>query len=187
MHYADSEQCPRTFEDYCARVLQDGELPLDAAKRILREHNIVGRSKMRAWEIRRGAEELDPVASLQARSDGAKLYRWIVAHGLELSYAELAELESMVGVKVVSDGTSRGTYSSYEDVKKVYAIGAAHTEQTVSTSIRLPYDTERDKIAADEIIKTLDDVFVIDSICKYQGRYGGRLISADVLMPLPLR
>lgn len=184
MHYADSECCPSTFEAYRARVIQNTDLPIDAAKRILREHDVAGRSKMRSWEIRSKAEEIDPSASLEARSDGARLYRWLVAHGLELTYGELAEIEAEAGVEIVDDETSRGTYGSYDDVERVYAIGVAHRTQMISTAIRLPYETERDTIAADEIIRALDDVFGISCATTFSGKYGGRFIAADVLVPL---
>ena len=183
MHYSDSEYCPGTCEAYRERVIADTDLPLDAAKRILRDHGVKGRSKMKAYEARTTAEEVDPEACRAARAEEARLYRWLVAHGLELSYGELAEIEAEAGVEIITGEANRGTYAGYADVEKVYAAAEAHRARVISTSIRLPFDTGRDKAAADEIIKALRDVFDISNTATYSGKYGGRFISADVLVP----
>ncbi len=184
MHYSDSEYCPGTFEAYRGRVIADTDLPLDAAKRILREHGVAGRSKMKAYEARAAAEEVDPDACRAARAEEAKLYRWLVAHGLELTYGELAEIEDEAGVEIITGEANRGTYGRYEDVEKVYATAEAHRAQVISTGIRLPYETERDVVAANEIIKALADLFDISNTTAYSGKYGGRSLSADVLVPI---
>ena len=184
MHYSDSEQCPRTFEAYRERVITDTDLPLDAAKRILREHGVAGRSKMKAYEARTAAEEIDPDACRAARAEEAKLYRWLVAHGLELTYGELTDIEAEAGVEIITGEANRGTYASYDDVEKVYTVAEAYRGQVISTSISLPLDTERDEVAADEIIKALGDVFDISNTTTYSGRHGGRFLSADVLVPI---
>ncbi|MFR3275902.1 MAG: hypothetical protein ACLTOP_09340 [Collinsella phocaeensis] len=184
VHYSDSEFCPANFEAYRKRVIGETELSLDAAKRILRNHGVKGRSKMDAYEARATAEEVDPKACRASRAEAARLYRWLVAHGLELTYGELAKIEAEAGVEVVPGEANRGTYASYEDVEKVYTAGEAHRGQVISTSIRLPLDTERDEVAADKIIKALGDVFDIPNTTTYSGKYGGRFLSADVLVPI---
>lgn len=184
MHYSDSEYCPGTFEAYRELVIADTDLPLEAAKRILREHGVKGRSKMKAYEARATVEEVDPDACRAARAEEARLYRWLVAHGLELTYGELADIEAEAGVEIVTGEANRGTYASYEDVEKVYAAAEAHRGHVISTGIRLPYETDRDIAAADEIIKALGDVFDISNTTTYSGKYGGRFLSADVLVPI---
>ena len=184
MHYSDSEYCPATFETYRERVVRDADLSLVAAKRILREHGVKGRSKLRAYEARVLAEEIDADACRVARASDARLYRWLVAHGLELSYGELAEIEAGAGVEVVADETNRGTYACYADVERVYAAAKKHKQHVVSTGIRLPYETESDIAAADEIIRVLRDAFAMSDAHSFLGKYGDRFISADVLVPI---
>lgn len=184
MHYSDSEYCPGTFEAYREHVIADTALSIDGAKRILRDHDVKGRSKMKAYEARAAAEEVDPEACHAARASDARLYRWLVAHGLELTYGELAEVESEAGVKIIAGEANRGTYGSFEDVERVYAAAEAHRAQVISTGIRLPYETERDVAAADEIIKALGDLFDMSNITAYSGKYGGRFLSVDVLVPI---
>lgn len=184
MHYSDSNCCPASFKAYCERVIGDTALSLDAAKRILREHEVAGRSKMKAYEARTAAEEIDPDACRAARAEEAKLYRWLVAHGLELTYGELVEIEDEAGVEIITGEANRGTYNSYEDVEKVYVAAEAHRAQVISTGIRLPYETERDVAAADGIIKALRDVFDISNTATYSGKYGGRYLSVDVLVSI---
>ena len=86
-------------------------------------------------------------------------------------------------MEIITGEANRGTYAGYADVEKVYAAAEAHRARVISTSIRLPFDTGRDKAAADEIIKALRDVFDISNTATYSGKYGGRFISADVLVP----
>lgn len=100
----------------------------DEARKILAAHKVAGRSKLDADAARRMAHEQWPDDVRAAREAKAVRYRWLVAHGIGVSYTELAEIERRAGVEPLPSPGSRGAYASAEDVAKVYAVGAACRE-----------------------------------------------------------
>lgn len=127
MKYADSDKMPKTFEAYRDRALAESRVTADQAQAILRAHGVAGRSKLSAGAARDKAREIDADAYDALILENARLYRWVVAHGLEVSYEELEEIECDAGVSIVTgDGTKCGSYTTLEDVERVFAAAPRH-------------------------------------------------------------
>lgn len=120
MHYKDSEDCPRTYEEYERKAVTGSFVPLYEFKDVLRKNKVKGRSKLDSSEVETKAREVDPQACSELDFKYSKLYRWVVAHGLELSYAELHAVEVVAGVEPTMFKYKAGAYRNLEDVKRVY-------------------------------------------------------------------
>lgn len=120
MRYDDAKNAPKTAEEherdaYGSTFLTGGE-----ARKIFSSHKVPGRSKLDTDAARRMACEQWPDDVRAVREAKVVRYRWSVAHGLGVSYTELAEIERRVGVEPLPSPGSRGSYASAEDVAKVY-------------------------------------------------------------------
>ena len=100
MLYEGARTAPKTAEEHERDAYGSTYLTGDEARRILAAHKVPGRSKMGADEARRMAHEQWPDDVRAAREAKMVRYRWPVAHGLGVSYTELAEIERRTGVGV---------------------------------------------------------------------------------------
>lgn len=120
MLYEDARTAPKTAEEHEKDAYGSTYLTGDEARKILAAHKVAGRSKLDADAARRMAHEQWPDDVRAAREAKVVRYRWLVAHGLGVSYTELAEIERRAGVEPLPSPGSRGAYASAEDVAKVY-------------------------------------------------------------------
>lgn len=110
MWYADSYHCPKTFDEYIERVTSAACLPAGKAREILREHAVSGRSKLDSYEAVDFVMKHFPERYEQEVEKVVKYPRWLLAHGLELGYDELCEIESADGVEIITNkGAWEGT------------------------------------------------------------------------------
>lgn len=113
MLYEDARTAPKTAEEHERDAYGSTYLTGDEARKILAAHKVPGRSKLGADEARRMAHEQWPDDVRAAREAKVVRYRWPVAHGLGVSYTELAEIERRAGVEPLpSPGTSPRPASS---------------------------------------------------------------------------
>ena len=99
MLYEDARTAPKTADEHERDAYGSTYLTGDEARRILAAHKVPGRSKRGADEARRMAHEQWPDDVRAAREAKMVRYRWPVAHGLGVSYTELAEIERRAGVE----------------------------------------------------------------------------------------
>lgn len=144
MLYNDARFAPKTAEEHEKDAYGATHLTGDEARKILAEHNVPGRSKLDAQAARSLACEQWPGDVRAVREAKTVRYRWLVAHGLGVSYTELAEIERRAGVEPLPSPGSRGSYASAGDVAKVYAAGAAYRAASHSVRIRVSFDDMAD-------------------------------------------
>lgn len=183
MKYADSDKMPKTFEAYRDRALAESRVTADQAQAILRARGVTGRSKLSADAARKKAREVDGDAYDALVLENARLYRWVVAHGLEVSYEELEEIERDAGVSIVTgDGTERGSYATLEDAERVFAAASRHKDAWTSIRLRLSYARPSERAAADRVLAHMKSAFEVVGERVYDDG-GGRSIYATVLLP----
>lgn len=162
MKYADSDKMPKTFEAYRARALAESRVTADQAQAILRARGVTGRSKLSADAARKKAREVDGDAYDALILENAHLYRWIVAHGLEVSYEELEEIERDAGVSIVTDdGTTHGSYATLADAERVFAAAPRHRDAWTSIRLRLSYTRPSERAAADCVLAHMRSAFEV--------------------------
>ena len=183
MVYDDDKYAPKTAEEYerqaAARVVMTGA----EAKDILKAHGVKGRSKLKA-------EEAIEIAKCEFPSDVKPLlagktmrFRWPVAHGLRVSYAELAEIEKAAGVEPVDNGSARGGYANAEDVGKVYATAKSVMAKQKAVEIRMVYTTREERIAADAVLDAIRERYRVEGLDTWKGETMTYL-NATVFVPL---
>lgn len=157
MHYKDSENCPRAYEDYEREAVTGSYVPLYEFKDVLRKNRVKGRSKLDSSEVEAKAREVDPEACSELDFKYSKLYRWPVAHGLELSYAELKAVEVVAGVKPTMFKYRRGAYRNLEDIKRVYEAAAElkKTWNLVCVSLTCNGPDDDAEAAIDRVIEAI--------------------------------
>ena len=183
MLYEDARTAPKTAEEHERDAYGSTYLTGDEARRILAAHKVPGRSKMGADEARRMAHEQWPDDVRAAREAKMVRYRWPVAHGLGVSYTELAEIERRAGVEPLPSPGVRGAYASAEDVAKDYAAGAAYREAAHAVRIRVSFDDAADAEAANEVYERLQEAYECTPANVYERRHGGRAFYFEAVVP----
>lgn len=183
MLYEDARTAPKTAEEHERDAYGSTYLTGDEARRILAAHKVPGRSKIGADEARRMAHEQWPDDVRAAREAKMVRYRWPVAHGLGVSYTELAEIERRAGVEPLPSPGVRGAYASAEDVAKVYAAGAAYREAAHAVRIRVSFDDAADAEAANEVYERLQEAYECTPASVYERRHGGRAFYFEAVVP----
>lgn len=183
MLYNDARFTPKTAEEHERDAYGATYLTGDEARKILAEHKVPGRSKLGADEARRMACEQWPDDVRAVRESKAVRYRWLVVHGLGVSYTELAEIERRVGVEPLPSPGSRGSYASAEDVAKVYAAGAAYRAESHAVRIRISFDDMADARAANEVYERLQETYECTPASVYDRRRGGRALYFEAIVP----
>lgn len=183
MLYEDARTAPKTAEEHERDAYGSTYLTGDEARRILAAHKVPGRSKMGADEARRMAHEQWPDDVRAAREAKMVRYRWPVAHGLGVSYTELAEIERRAGVEPLPSPGVRGAYASSEDVAKVYVAGAAYREGAHAVRISVSFDDAADAEAANEVYERLQDAYECTPASVYERRHGGRAFYFEAVVP----
>lgn len=183
MLYDDARFAPKTAEEHERDAYGATYLTGDEARKILAAHDVPGRSKLDADEARRMAREQWPDDVRRVREAKAVRYRWLVAHGLGVSYTELAEIERRAGVDPLPSPGSRGAYASAKDVAKVYAAGAAYRAASHSVRIRISFDDMQDARAAHEVYERLQETFECTPASIYDRRRGGRAFYFEAIVP----
>lgn len=173
MRYDDAKNAP-----YGSTFLTGGE-----ARKILSSHKVPGRSKLDTDAARRMACEQWPDDVRAVREAKVVRYRWSVAHGLGVSYTELAEIERRAGVEPLPSPGSRGSYASAEDVAKVYAAGAAYRAESHAVRIRISFDDMADSRAANEVYERLQETYECTPASVYDRRRGGRALYFEAIVP----
>ena len=174
MLYDDARSAPKTAEDHEKDAYGSTCLTAAEARMILSAHKVPGRSKLDADAAR------DMACVREAK---VVRYRWSVAHGLGVSYTELAEIERRAGVEPLPSPGSRGSYASAEDVAKVYAAGAAYRAESHAVRIRISFDDIDDVRAANEVYERLQDTFECTPASVYDRRRGGRALYFEAIVP----
>ena len=175
MRYDDVRFVPKTAEEHERDAYGSTFLTGEEARKILAAHKVPGRSKLDADAAR------DEVRAV--REAKTVRYRWLVAHGLGVSYTELAEIERRAGVDPLPSPGSRGAYASAEDVAKVYAAGAAYRAASHSVRIRISFDDMQDARAANEVYERLREMFECTPASIYDRRRGGRALYFEAIVP----
>ena len=175
--YDDARNAPKTAEDHEKDAYGSTCLTAAEARRILSAHKVSGRSKLDADAARDMASEQWPDEVRAVREAKVVRYRWSVAHGLGVSYTELAEIEPLP-----SPG-SRGSYASAEDVAKVYAAGVAYRAESHAVRIRISFDDMADARAANEVYEHFQDTFECTPANIYDRRRGGRAFYFEAIVP----
>lgn len=183
MLYDDTRNAPKTAEDHEKDAYGSTCLTGEEARKILAAHKVPGRSKLDADAARDMACEQWPDDVRAVREAKVVRYRWSVAHGLGVSYTELAEIERRAGVEPLPSPGSRGSYASAEDVAKVYAAGAAYRAESHAVRIRISFDDIDDARAANEVYKRLQDMFECTPANIYDRRRGGRALYFEAIVP----
>lgn len=181
--YDDARTAPKTAEEHERDAYGSTYLTGDEARKILAAHKVAGRSKLDADAARRMAHEQWPDDVRAAREAKVVRYRWLVAHGLGVSYTELAEIERRAGVEPLPSPGSRGAYASAEDVAKVYAAGAAYREEAHAVRIRVSFDDAADAEAANEVYERLRETYECTPASVYERRHGGRAFYFEAVVP----
>lgn len=183
MLHDDARSAPKTAEDHEKDAYGSTRLTAAEARMILSAHKVPGRSKLDADAARDVASEQWPDEVRALREAKVVRYRWSVAHGLGVSYTELAEIERRAGVEPLPSPGSRGSYASAEDVAKVYAAGAAYRAESQAVRIRISFDDMADARAANEVYERLQDTFECTPACIYDRRRGGRAFYFEAIVP----
>lgn len=183
MLYEDARTAPKTADEHERDAYGSTYLTGDEARRILAAHKVAGRSKLGADEARRMAHEQWPDDVRSAREAKVVRYRWLVAHGLGVSYTELAEIERRAGVEPLPSPGSRGAYASAEDVAKVYTAGAAYREAAHAVRVRISFDDAADAEAANEVYERLREAYECTPASVYGRRHGGRAFYFEAVVP----
>lgn len=183
MLYDDARFAPKTAEEHEKDAYGATHITGDEARKILAAHDVPGRSKLDAQAARSMACEQWPDDVRAVREAKAVRYRWLVAHGLGVSYTELAEIERRAGVEPLPSPGSRGSYASAEDVAKVYAAGAAYRAESHAVRIRISFDDMADARAANEVYERLRETFECTSASIYDRRRGGRAFYFEAIVP----
>lgn len=157
MRYRDSEKCPHTYEEYERKAVTDSSVPLYEFRDVLRKNKVKGRSKLDSSEVEAKAREVDPQACSELDFKYSKLYRWLVAHGLGLSYDELNAVESVAGVEPSMFKYRQGAYRNLEDVKRVYEAsqGLKKTWNMVNVHLTCTGPQPDAQAAMDRVIEAL--------------------------------
>lgn len=174
---------PATAEEFEKDALNSVSFTSADAKRILSAHKVAGRSKLSADEARAMAEARWPEDVKAALEGKVVRYRWPAAHGLRLSYAELAEVERRAGVEPLPGPGKRGAYACAEDVAKVYAAAAAYKAASHSVKVRVSFDEEDDAAAANEVFEHLQGGYECTAPSVYERRGGGAALYFEVAVP----
>ncbi len=183
MMYDDARSAPKTAEDHEKDAYGSTCLTAAEARMILSAHKVPGRSKLDADAARDVASEQWPDEVRALREAKVVRYRWSVAHGLGVSYTELAEIERRAGVEPLPSPGSRGSYASAEDVAKVYAAGAAYRAESQAVRIRISFDDMADARAANEVYERLQETFECTPASIYDRRRGGRAFYFEAIVP----
>lgn len=183
MLYDDARFAPKTAEEHERDAYGATHLTGDEARKILAAHDVPGRSKLDAQAARSMACEQWPDDVRAVRESKAVRYRWLVAHGLGVSYTELAEIERRAGVEPLPSPGSRGSYASADDVAKVYAAGAAYRTAAHSVRIRISVDDLEDARAAHEVYERLQETYECTPASIYERRRGGRAFYFEAIVP----
>lgn len=183
MRYDDVRFAPKTAEEHERDAYGSTFLTGEEARRILAAHKVPGRSKLDADAARDMASEQWPDEVRAVREAKVVRYRWSVAHGLGVSYTELAEIERRAGVEPLPSPGSRGSYASAEDVAKVYAAGAAYRAESHAVRIRISFDDMADARAANEVYERLREMFECTPASIYDRRRGGRALYFEAIVP----
>ena len=183
MLYDDARFAPKTAEEHERDAYGATRLTGDEAKKILAAHDVPGRSKLDAQAARSMACEQWPDDVRAVREAKAVRYRWLVAHGLGVSYTELAEIERRAGVEPLPSPGSRGSYVSAEDVAKVYAAGAAFNAESHAVRIRVSVDDIADARAANEVYERLRETYECTPASIHDRRRGGRAFYFEAIVP----
>ncbi len=183
MLYDDARFTPKTAEEHERDAYGATCLTGDEARKILAAHDVPGRSKLHAQAARSMAYEQWPDDVRAVREAKAVRYRWLVAHGLGVSYTELAEIERRAGVEPLPEPGSRGSYASAEDVAKVYAAAAAYSAESHSVRIRVSVDDMSDARAANEVYERLQETFECTPASIHDRRHGGRAFYFEAIVP----
>lgn len=183
MMYDDARNVSRTAEDHERDAYRSTGLTAAEARRILSAHKVPGRSKLDAEAARDMASEQWPDEVRAVREAKVVRYRWSVAHGLGVSYTELAEIERRAGVEPLPSPGSRGSYASAEDVAKVYAAGAAYRAESHAVRIRISFDDIDDARAANEVYERLQETFECTPASIYDRRRGARALYFEAIVP----
>lgn len=183
MIYKDDAWSPRTADD--ARCKARRPLTVGDARKILKEHEVKGRSKLSGDEALELVRRDFPADVERAVDTKTVLWRWPVAHGLRVTYAELWSIEKAAGVlPVLDDGTHHGHYSSFEDMAKVYEAAPMVVAERHAVRIRISYDDDHDAAAADEVMKVLDAAFELSTPEEYEGRDGRINLYFEAVVPI---
>ena len=183
MLYDDARFAPKTAEEHERDAYSATRLTGDEAKKILAAHDVPGRSRLDAQAARSMACEQWPDDVRAVREAKAVRYRWLVAHGLGVSYTELAEIERRAGVEPLPSPGSRGSYASAEDVAKVYAAAAAFSAESHAVRIRVSVDDIADARAANEVYERLQDTYECTPASIHDRRRGGRAFYFEAIVP----
>lgn len=187
MIYRDEDRygrcAPTTAEEFERDALGQVSLTSADARGILSAHKVPGRSKLSAEQAREMVMERWPDEAKTFLEQKVVRYRWPAAHGLRLSYAELAEVERRAGVVPLPEPGRRGAYACAEDVAKVYAAAAAYKAGSHSVKIRVSFDDEDDAAAASEVFKLLQEGYECTAPSAYERREGGAALYFEVIVP----
>lgn len=182
MIYMNSDKAPKTAEEYERQALARTKLTAGEARRILSAHQVRGRSKMSAEAAVDMALEQWPEEAQAAREAKVVRYRWPVAHGLQVTYDELAETGRRSGVTPLPEPGNRGSYATAEDVAKVYSEGSARRAVVRSVRVRVSCDSPADDVAARAIKELLAGTYECTVGDFYSSRCG-RGYYFDVAVP----
>lgn len=183
MLYDDARFAPKTAEEHERDAYAATCLTGEEARKILADHKVPGRSKLDAEAARRIACEQWPDEVRSVREAKVVRYRWSVAHGIGVSYTELAEIERRAGVEPLPSPGSRGSYASAEDVAKVYAAGAAYRAESHAVRIRISFDDIDDARAANEVYERIQETYECTPASVYDRRRGGRALYFEAIVP----
>lgn len=179
-------KCPETAEEYERRVHKEAEWRVTGAdaKAVLRSAGEHGYSGLSADEARLAARTKHPEAWASMVESHVRRYRWMVAHGLHVSYGRLEAAERDAGVEPDrDDGTRNGSYASADDVRAVYAAIAGSRDKLGSVSVRICFD-EKDRPLEETVLETLGASFEITTPYEYPTSAGGTAAYFDVLVPI---
>lgn len=183
MRYGDSDHCPKTFDEYRECEFFNARLPVEKAREILREHGITGRSKLNADEAITFVREHFPERYGQEIEDVVRYYRWLLAHSLELGYDELSEIERAEGVEIIKGETNMGRYATADDAKRVWDAAVRYKAEAHVIRLRLSYDTNEDRDAAEAVMSALSDSFALSEPRTYTGRGGCTMLYFTASVP----
>lgn len=151
--YDDARNAPKTAEDHEKNAYGSTCLTAAEARRILSAHKVPGRSKLDADAARDMASEQWPDEVRVVREAKVVRYRWSVAHGLGVSYTELAEIERRAGV------------------------------EPHAVRIRISFDDIDDARAANEVYERIQETHECTLASVYDRRRGGRALYFEAIVP----
>lgn len=183
MWYADSYHCPKTFDEYIERVTSAACLPAGKAREILREHAVSGRSKLDSYEAVDFVMKHFPERYEQEVEKVVKYPRWLLAHGLELGYDELCEIESADGVEIITNKGGMGRYATAGDAERVWDAAVRYKAEVHVVRLMLSYDTGEDRDAAEAVMSVLSGSFALSEPRAYTGRGGCRMLYFTASVP----